>query len=219
MDHYEYPELVVAPRSSDRVQSEADKEMDRKGGVWLPFQTSALATFMAGFASFRPNSPAPAYSGIAVGGVWIIASSILSMSYRPYQSAWQEVAPMPKGSMRDQLARERAAEEAIRSAARLGSKLKWASTISNLGASVFMLGSSSGEDWPSSMKKNMSLTFSAVSAGLSLLPFIFRPYWQDVHEQQMDYKKRIYGPVATGTLFFDSGTRSYIPGVALSFAF
>jgi len=220
-DHFDYPELSVVPRASDRLQTESAKESGSKMTAFLPVQVSALATLTAGIASYNSQAPVSSYVGLGVGGAWLLASTIMMLSYHPYSSSIDEITAMPKGSPREQLARERAAEEVIKSAAKFGERIKWLSVITNFGASLAMFalegktltGSSVGD-------KNMTAEiFMGASAVLALTPLLFKFHWTEVADEQADYKKRIYGPVAQPTILADVNTRALVPGVMFSLRF
>jgi hypothetical protein len=216
-EHFDYPELSVVPRASDRIQMEADKEDESRWTTFLPLQVSALATLGSGIASLQARDRSYGLSGVGVGAGWLAITTILSLSYRPYTSALNEL-PTKKGTVREQLTRERAAEEEIQRIASLGEKLKWISVLTELGASFYMLSS----DDPSLTSSNSMIspkTIAAASAVLALTPLFFRFHWSEVRSQQAEYKKKIYGPVAGATLLQDPSTKQLTPGFSVSFRF
>ncbi len=191
---WEYPELVVTPRASDRLEREA--ELEKKHGLsrhWA-FQVSAATTLASGLMQFaQPNRSADpdrqaAWAGVGVGGAWLLATWLLGSQYTPYQSGVAELSTLPAKSTRDQLARERAAEEAIHSAARMGTRLKWLSFLSNGAASIYMVSKARDE--------SAARVTAMLSVAASLTPLIFSHHWNEVSSQQTDYKKRIFGPIA-----------------------
>ncbi len=228
-DSYDYPELSVVPRASARLQSEAQREADREWTNFLPIQLSGLATLAAGVAAFDPSDPSAGHLGIGIGAGWLVLTGVLSVTYEPYRSAYRyDVGPMPKGTIREQLAREREAEEDIKSIAAMGERLKWLSVVTNLGTSIYMIAKSGSNSNSCVNCPNSSTTSSAnttaqgfgiASAAISLFPLIFRFHWHDVAESQMDYKKRIFAPVANVTFFHDPMTGKEVPGMALSLRF
>lgn len=194
-DEFQYPELVMAPRNSDRMISEAKAESDSRFFTHLPMQVSALTTLTAGIMHLATSDPDPTsykptigLAGVSVGGAWLLATVGMSVFYTPYQSGADDLKKMPAASMRDQLTRERMAEERLEVLSSLAYKLIWLSAISNLGAGVTMVAFSQ----PSSL----SMIANAVAAGLSITPLIFPYRWIRVAREQRDYRKRIYGPVA-----------------------
>jgi hypothetical protein len=224
--NFDYPELSVVPRASDRLRTLAEKEPQNKWGPYLPIQISALTTLTAGVLSLDSASPGQGYAGIAVGGGWLIGTTLMAMYYHPYTSSHAEMATAAKGSVRDQLANERAAEEGLKAAARVGQKLRWISLATNLGTSIFIL-QRLGDNNPNtrilggseSTSSKTAQTAAIVSIVASVLPIIFKPYWIEVWNEQEDYKKRIYAPVAQPTFFQEPGTQKIIPGFALSMKF
>jgi hypothetical protein len=214
---YEYPELLVTPRASERLDMEAKTEADSRWTRHLPVQASALATLAAGIIQTGGKDPAKdtqGYSplaGIVVGGVWLGTTLALSALHHPYTTSAEAIKGQPKATKRDQLARERYAEESLEQAARLGRRLTLLSVISNLGANAYMmLNAQSG---------SLAFVADGVAGVLSLAPLLFSYRWQTVECEQQEYKKKIYGPVASGTVFMDRTTQKPIPGVALSLAF
>jgi hypothetical protein len=221
-EQFDYPELTVTPRASDRLQMEAQKEPDHKWTTFLPIQTSAAATLVAGVLANDPNNFTGFITGVSVGGAWLVTSTLLALTYTPYSSAYSEVSPLPKGTVREQLTRERMAEESINRIARVGERIKWISFSTNLAASVFMLlqgKNNLANATPTYSPAGLMTGSEVVSAVFAFAPLFMRFYWSDVRDQQENYKKRIYGPVATSTVFYDSGTRTYVPGFSLSLRF
>lgn len=218
---FEYPELMVIPRASDRLEAEAKKESDRKFLTHLPIQASALTTLAAGIIQLEGRDAhkdpdgTSAWAGIAVGSGWLLATGVMAAIGQPYSSAWKEVSALPKGSRREQLARERMAEEALNHQARLGRTLQWIAMPTNFFASVYMAAKAE----PGSF----SQVVDGVAAAMALAPLIFRYSWIDVAGEQEEYKKRIYGPIGgmvpKPTWFRDRVTGSLSPGMALSFRF
>jgi len=215
-DSFDYPELTVVPRASDRLQMEAKDEENRKW-TYLPIQISALATTVAGAMSWDSTNSGYSVVGLSIGGIWLAGTVYLMTSYHPYTSSWSTISELPKGTTREQLTRERLAEEEINSIGAAGQRLKWISFITNLGASVFMMtkgtpSNSNGTNYP-------QLGASITSAVLSFTPLIFGSHWSDVSSEQRDYKKRIYGPIAQPTFFMDEKTKELVPGAAVSLQF
>jgi hypothetical protein len=227
LDQLDYPELNVVPRASERLHSEAAQELPIGWSYYLPMQVSALTTLAAGIASTDPSYKQSGYVGIIVGGGFFAASTLLSVLYHPYINADQEVSKLPQGSRREQLARERAAEEAIRSAATLERSLKWISIVGNLATSVYMLAQGNGSngytynnihyDNPNPNYVGQGIQIAA--AVMSLAPLIFRNHWGAVADEQEEYRKRIYTPLAHATFYMDPITQKATPGIGLTFKF
>lgn len=215
-----YPELQVSPKASDRLKMEADDEPSAKWTRHLPVQTSALATVIAGVVggSDDPDKATDKQKdqnnwasrvGIGVGAAWLATTVALSMHYSPYQSGYKEISGLPVKSKQEQLVKERLAEEKISDAARLGKRLTWISIVTNLGASAF-IASSSG---------NNGQIMGGVAAALSFAPLVFPYRWQTVDCYHKDYKKKIYGPVASASLLNVAGTKDFVPGFTLGMQF
>ncbi|HUP58575.1 MAG TPA: hypothetical protein VM598_14045 [Bdellovibrionota bacterium] len=216
-DTFEYPELLVAPRASERLEMEARAESESRWSRFAPIQVSALATLLTGITQSGgvdlrndPSKRSP-IAGYAVGGGWLAATLILSATYRPYESGSAEVKGLPKGSPREQLVRERMAEEAIERAASLGKRLKWVSAATNLGANLYMVSNSEGGTF--------AKTSGAVAMALSLTPLIFPSRWELIACEQREYKKKIYAPIASLGTLVEPVTLKPAPGLSLSFSF
>jgi hypothetical protein len=125
------------------------------------------------------------YSGIAVGGGWLGASFIMAKTYRPYRDGYKEIGKS-SGNRRDQLTRERLAEEKLIAPAALQRRLKWISAVTNLGAAAY-IGSTSGNDLT-----KLSAAFAGVMA---FTPILFPSHWETVANYHEQYKKRVYGPL------------------------
>ena len=214
---YDYPELSIVPRATDRLKFEASREPQRKWNPYFPMQVAGLSTILSGIASYDAKNSGIYIGGIGIGGAWLLLTTLMAVNYTPYLSAHNDIARLPKGTIREQLTRERAADEQIRSIASLGEKLRWLSVASNLGMSVAMAAQSYNE--PLTGIATTRRGFQAASIVLAFAPLLFRPYWKDVAEEQGEYKKRIYAPVANLDLLFDSGTRTYVPGLHLALSF
>ena len=217
-EKYDYPELTVVPRASDRLKMEADRESDGKWTQFLPIQISGIATLAAGIANMDSASPGQSIYGMSVGAGWLVMTALLATSYHPYSRSFERVAAMPQGTMREQLSRERVAEEEIRAACRAGERIRWLSVLTNLSAAVLMLAKGPNSNF------GINHAFAVGSAVLSFAPMFYRFRWNEVHEEQMEYKKKIYGPVSMlptvlPTVFYQSTTQTYVPGVEATIRF
>ncbi|MEO7165299.1 MAG: hypothetical protein ABI041_20435 [Bdellovibrionia bacterium] len=224
---YDYPELSVVPRASERLKLESEKEQIRKFTNFLPVQISALSTLISGVASRDSSNSAASSVAMGVGIGWLVYTATLSLTYEPYLSGHRRVGPMAKNSLREQLTRERFAEEEIRSAAEMGNRIKWLSFVSNLGASIFMLSefketgsfNSSGNLLTGSARSEFTHGLELASLVLAFAPIIFKFHWSEVFDTQTEYKKRIYAPVALTTFFENSVTHRLMTGLMVKFSF
>lgn len=212
-----YPELEVTPRASDRLDIEYKNESKQAWLVHLPIQFSALATLYAGTSSdYALNSTATEKDdyeaaqtiAVGVGSAWLVLTGVLAASYRPYRAGRVETSKLPKTTAREQLTRERIAEEALYAPAELANKLKWFSLASNLYATASLV-KNSHED----SRLNIGVAVAA-----SFAPLIFESRWSRIASTHRDYKKKIYGPLATSTLLPVSENR-LAPGIALHWTF
>jgi hypothetical protein len=224
---FEYPELTVVPKASERVAMEASRERDQKWRVHAPILFPATMTILSG-ASLLVNGTrtdsngdsssfkAAPYAAMGVGLAWWAITLGVVQRQEIYQDAATEVAKIQLKNQKDQLLRERLSEEAIRRASTLASELRWISVFSNLGANAYVLASS-----PSKAASNF---FAAGAILSSFTPLIFTHRWNRTESIHEDYKKRIYGPltgvpVLAPTVLSDSNGLQHSPGFALQLRF
>ena len=129
---------------------------------------------------------------------------------RVYHTTLNEIKALPSTTAEQKLIRERIAEEGINRAAKLSKRMKWLSVITNAGANAFMLSKAE--------KDSASEVFNAVSLAASFGPLLFSTEWEDVAKDQAKYKKRIYGPILTSSLF-QVGQKKLAPGLLFSMRF
>ena len=213
---FEYPELAVTPRASERLDMEAGKEADRKWTTHLPIQFSATTTTIAGILQLMDpnddkNSTEAGFVGASVGAGWLVLTSLLANHYAPYASAQKEVAGMAKRSPREQLLRERIAEERLEAAATAARRLQWFSVAFNAGAAGFMAANANPD--------SVSMVAAGAAAVSAFVPLIFPYRWQQVARDQRNYKKKIYAPLATATVLPEPSTGALAPGLVLTFLF
>lgn len=214
-----YPELTVSPKASERLKMEAEDESKSRWTTHIPMQVSALATLFAGIyaGSDKPtNATAKELDqadwaskvGIGVGVAWLGVTAYMATSYTPYADGLAKTTGLPTKTKYEQLVKERLSEEAIEAPAALAKRLTWLSVATNLGASAF-IASSAGEK---------AKIVGGVAAVASLAPIIFRYHWTTVHRHHKNYKKRIYGPVASFTLL-KGDDEALVPGFNWSMTF
>lgn len=217
---FDYPELSVVPRASERLESEAAKERNSGWKTHLPFLVPATTTFISGLAlmvngtqsdvRFNDTSSKSApYVGMGVGLAWWAVSVGILDRLDYYSEGASDAAKASGGSQRAQLTKERRAEEALYRAGSLARKLKWISVASNLGASIFMI--------DAAKQNSYGKYFAIASAVTALTPLLFSHSWVINENTHRDYKKRIYAPVAT--LLPNPSQSSFSPGLLLALDF
>ena len=224
---FEYPELSVVPKASERVAMEANRERDQRWRVHAPILFPATMTILSG-ASLLVNGTktdsngdsssfkAAPYAAIGVGLAWWAITLGVVQRLEFYQDAANDVAKVQPKTQKDQLLRERLSEEAIHRASTLASELRWLSVFSNLGVNAYVLASS--------QPKAASNFFAAGAILSSLTPLIFTHRWNRTESIHEDYKKRIYGPLTgslrlSPTVLSDSNGLQHSPGFALQLPF
>lgn len=224
-NEFEYPELMVAPRASERLKMEAQAENEGKWLRFWPIQLSAISTLSMGLSAAAnaqfPGEVEPrvsdrritGYMGATVGAAWLVTSIIMSAVNTPYQTGWDTVKAMPASTKREQLTRERVAEEILADASAMGWRLTILSTVTQFGVSLYTTRLAG-------LDATITPILALTSATLSVLPVLFRFKWIGVYAQHQDYKKKIYGPIAQlqpGLVELTRGELS--PGLAFSLTF
>ena len=214
-EKYDYPELMVTPSASKRLMLEANKEKDRRLFYNSPIQISGLTTLTTGLLMLgqtdKQSDPDMygAYAGISVGAGWLLISYYAGR--RTFQRGYDSIKNMPVSSKRQQLEKERLAEEELEDIRSMGTRLLILSTITNLASSIYMT-SQSKED-------SLASFTGIVSAITALAPIIFPSPWRKPAAEHQRYKKRIYGPIASGTLLYEPKVGKAAPGLLLSYSF
>lgn len=198
-EQFDYPELMVSPAASVRLLMEAKKEQQQSLFFQIPFQVSALSTFLAGVAQLSgvndvkdPDNNS-AKAGLIVGSVWLGLNVYLGQGYKMYRNSYQELKLIKGETAKDRLAKERLAEEAFSRAASMASRMKWLSFTTNSAVSIFMVSKAK--------KDTMAQVLSGFSVLAGLGPLIFESEWERVAREQRSYKKKVYGPILTTGLF------------------
>ncbi len=211
-----YPELDVTPRATERLSMQVEKEKKNPIFSQLPMQISAISTFATGLMqlgnineSKDPSKKSPS-AGLIVGGLWLGINYYVSQRYHVYEQTLAEVNKMPNKTTRDQLMRERIAEEGINYASSMAVRMKWISVATNFSANAFML---------SKVKKESSAQYiGAFSLLASFAPVLFISDWERVAADQNAYKKKVYGPIFT-TSIFETSEGKFSPGLLLAYSF
>lgn len=215
-----YPELMVVPRASSRVKSEAMRERKsilRKLSYNWTISTPALFTLMAGInqknnhdAEKDPEKNSSKVA-IALGATWLIAHSLLTYNYKPHLKTYRSyrIRKNKKISLREELMIERMSEERINKMSALATRLKWISFSTHFASSLYLLGNQK--------KDSSSETTNILALAASFIPLLFPLRWAETKENHDTSKKRIYGPLVRSTLFQLDGKWS--PGILLSLNF
>jgi len=214
---FDYPELMVSPRATERLLLEAKQEKSFDMLLHLPLQISATNTLLAGALMMGdvdedkdPDKKSP-LAGLIIGGGWLGLSLAMNMYYKPYRRAYAQIAKMPVANKKQELMRERLAEEAIDAAARVGRRMAWISFLTNVAANGYMMGQAKS--------KSNGQFASALGLLTSFAPLIFQYHWIEVSNNQKEYKKKIYSPIALNTILYDKANDQLAPGLGLTFAF
>lgn len=219
MAEVDYPELSIVPRYSDRLAMEAKTEPLKKWGVVATLSVPFAASVGVGCALFNPDIALAHWVPFSVGTVGLVSMGIFGALFHPYAQASAEVSELKNGTLRERLYHERIAQERIESLARMGNRLRFFIAGTNLIANIYTLASYASLDsaFYTTIQKNTGVVVAGLGAVLALTPVFFAPYWSDVADEQEDYRKRIFSPVASATVFSVGGQA--VPGILLSARF
>lgn len=212
----DYPELQVVPRATDRLAMESPLEKDLGLAMFWPFQFSALSTLTAGLMmkgklkedateQERKDADFAANTAVGIGAAWIGLTYYL-LATEPYGSELVKIKKYKGIDKKTDLLRERMAEEALQKPAELIRTLTWISFITNFGASVNLIDRSS---------KDNNL-YPALAGVMAFLPLIFKNRYIGNYEKHLEYKRKIYSPVVSTTLFRENARSNYSPGLLLT---
>ncbi len=216
---FSYPELLVVPKASERLKKEAQLENRNSWTRHIPVQVSALVTLGAGMMAMqdknhnkdeRETAKGAGQLATMVGGGWLGATVLASALYRPYRSCLKTVRPSSPKNRKDQLVRERAAEECIDAPASLGRKASWLSFLTNLAAGVYVA---------STADEDLTKAVGGTAALAAFAPMMFSYHWEDVKSYHQDYKKRIYGPIVQSGVSYRMHLGKLSPAVTAGILF
>ncbi|MEK6554676.1 MAG: hypothetical protein AABZ31_05520, partial [Bdellovibrionota bacterium] len=214
----DYPELQVVPRATERLLTEAQYEESRRLLVHWPIILPSLATFYLGLtsdgeyktgATKSEKDDADLYSTAAtmVGGFWVAASSFISWS-KPYRTGLNNTRKNKDKDKRGALYRERIAEETLEMQADTMKTLVRLAVISNLAATVAVASSHEVSDGE-----------IAISALLAFTPWIFEHRYITTWNKHLEYKRKIYSPIASLGLKYNELAKDYTPQAVLFWTF
>ncbi|MGE3387977.1 MAG: hypothetical protein AB7K41_14700 [Bdellovibrionales bacterium] len=215
----DYPELQVVPRASERLQMESQLESERGWLAFWPFNLSALMTLGVGYTlsgdykedadddqKNRLDFLTQAATGVGVG--WMALSTYYIFT-RPYGGDAKKIRAIPGRDRRSDLLRERLAEEALEKPARLVRIFTWMSCTTNFVANAALLGrSTSGND-----------IYPLIGLLGSMLPLVFNNRYVENYDKHLEYKRKIYAPVAFVNLRRDYQTARYEPQMVMQWSF
>lgn len=216
---YEYPELLVTPSASKRLESEAAEENSSRYLTHLPIQAASLLVFSAGLMALDDGplesqeageKPMARWAGIGAmssGLGWLAITGALSAVHKPYTKGRDAVAQMPAGTKRQLLEKERAAERFLAAPASLGTRVQWLSIFFNFSMSAFVV---------SATEDKMTKVVGAAAALGSFTPLLFSSRWIETYDSHQDYRKRIYGPVGEAKLLHNPWAKQMVPGYSLT---
>lgn len=192
----DYPELMVVPRATDRLNMEVQNENNMSVFTLWPYQISALATLSSGLlqkGKYKQETPTEqqkkdsddaSLAAIGIGGGWIGLSLFYTLR-RPYASSLPQIRAIKGSDKKSELMRERLAEEALENPAHVVNSLTYLSVGSNLMASIYVL----------SFSRQDQRVLPALSALLSFTPLIFQSRYSASYNKHLEYKKKIYAPI------------------------
>lgn len=219
LDDIGYPELQVVPRASDRLRMEAKEESTDWFLHHWPIEVSGLATAVVGFqgsshrreslsAEDKDDGDTVSTVTTIIGSGWFIGGLVLG-AQKPYKTGMRTISKYTEKDDRTALTRERLAEEALERPARMMRVLKHFSVASNFVANSVNL--------PYLDKEGK--VYAGLAALLAFTPYFFEDPTISVHDKHLDYKRKIYAPLKTGSLNYDPETKTVTPMTNLVWMF
>lgn len=214
----DYPELNVVPRASERLQIEAQREGTSGWLSFWTFNVSALSTLYSGMAlsgdykndnaTTRNNLDLMTKTATSIGVAWLALTTYYSFT-RPYVKEYDRIKKIKGSDKRADLTRERFAEEALESSARLVKIFTWMSVVTNFAVNAAMIEQSTSDN-------NI---YPIIGMLTSTLPLIFTNRYIDNYEKHQEYKRKIYAPVAFVDFRSNIHTAKVDPYVMLNWSF
>ncbi|SMF49764.1 hypothetical protein [Pseudobacteriovorax antillogorgiicola] len=217
---FDYPELLVSPSALETLEQEAREENNERWLVHAQTQVPAIINLFTGIRAMGEGAPEGEpetrateinNSGLvaaSIGGGWLGVTIGMSLFYSPYRNDYFRVRKLPGKSKREQLIRERRAEESLESAARMAKRLRYIGAVVNFGAAVSVL--SATEDQQTRAQGAFALLSCA-------LPLIFDYSWSITYQRHLDYKKKIYSPIVELQMLPEAGVLQ--PALSLAWRF
>lgn len=200
----DYPELQVVPRATDRLSMETQYEKENQATLFWTIQLSALTTAAAGFlikgrykndtvvsgepatsTQARADADFAANAAIGTGAIWLGLTYYMA-SQEVYATDLAKIRRYKGNDKRSDLLRERLAEETLQKQAELVRVLTNASVISNAVASLVLVDKST----------TTNNVYPAAGLLAAFLPWIFKSRYIDNYEKHLEYKRKIYAPIA-----------------------
>jgi hypothetical protein len=214
-----YPELQVVPRASERLAIEAKAEDNGAAVMHWPLEVTGLATVAVSFAAkanlvanptTKQQSDAATISSIgAAVGLGTVASGVLLGLQRPYRSGLNAINKYPGKDDRSMLLRERLAEEDLEKAAETMRVVEDVVVTTNVIMNV-------ASAWHANETGQI---VAAVGVAMSFLPWVFEDRSIEIYEKQIEYKKKIYVPLASASFHYEPLNKSFTPEPTLTWMF
>lgn len=216
----DYPELQVVPRASDRLLMETQNERQYGWIAFWPYQVSSIATILAGNRlrgnykddvvtdQAKKDSDNIGMTAMAVG-VGGLGLSIFLIQMDLYGDSFKRVKAVKVNDKRSELLRERLAEEALEKPAHMINMLTTVSVATNLLANAAV----------ASQANKDVLSYAAVGAIASFLPWMFSNRYVDNWDKQQEYKRKIYTPLIGYDLQYVPQNKSLQPQLTMNWVF
>lgn len=220
VDKLDYPELQVVPRASARLKIEAAEEDHNWFYTHWTLEVSGLATIAAATGVDSPRAGLNANDitlsqnigmiSKAIGAGWLITGVVLGFQ-QPYRSGTKLITHMSAGEKgeRAALLRERLAEEALERPAKVMKILTVVSVVTNFAATAALI----------PFMTDQGRITGVFAATLAFLPTLFEDHSIEVYDKHIEYKKKIYGPLAGLAFGYDQKNREAFPMTQLTWSF
>jgi hypothetical protein len=195
-----YPELLVVPKASERLELQARLEREDILRGYSIYLASTSVTMLSGVLSHlnsdsrNPDNRKVNYLTIGVGAAFTGVAGYLALSSTPYLNAAIMVKKLPAGNEKYQLIKERIAEERIDEIARFNKRLRYFTGFAQIGLGIALMATSRVEldESDKEIKNNNSIYAGGANIAAALFNmFICHPS-ETISKKQKEYKKKIF---------------------------
>jgi hypothetical protein len=220
----DYPELNVTPKASNRLAMETAWEQQYKIGNSWALMTAGLGTLFASASvgdvidqTKDPDGYAQT-TGYLIGALSLGLGAYVATSYRPFAKAKDKVGQIRASDTRGKLTRERIAEEELRRLHKIGLYSRITLSVLNIFATTYIEDNLT-DDPLKTQERDKASNVIRLAQVTALLPLLFSTRWEDVYNEQMKYKKRIYAPVSYAPILNSPFDGSSAGGLMVSYRY
>lgn len=217
-DAFEYPELQVVPRATERLQMESARESDWSSSHLWPFYFSGLFTYYtamthagateSGASAAKITESANATKISQLLGLATVGTAMYFTFSKPAGAGVEKLKYVKASGKRGILQKERMAEESLEDTANKIRKFNWISSFLNLGANAMVF---------SYAQDNTVRLYAVMGSIFAFFPVMFESPYVSAYEKQIEYKRKIYAPLPSAYINPDPNNAG--AGVSLTWSF